>query len=242
MAQILRAEDVDMNNLTFSSTAKNLDNGMKIVSLSYNGKPLTLQTPKMSVPFGVSRWENGKASLELSLGLFSADPELSRFHDLLQRLNARCLEEGMMKSVTWFKRKFSDSAILEALFTSTLKHNTNKPDLPPTFKANLPQRDGAYQFEAYDEAKNKVDDIDALDLRGGHAVCIVQCSGIWIAAGKFGMTWKVVQMKVFSPDNSFNNNYSSNSTSRDSPPRAGAGGAGYKSAQLSGFAFVQDDD
>ena len=39
-------------------------------------------------------------------------------------------------------------------------------------------------------------DIKKTNLKGAKVKALVQCTGIWVAGAKFGMSWKLVQMQV----------------------------------------------
>ena len=36
-------------------------------------------------------------------------------------------------------------------------------------------------------------------IKGAKVVCLLQCGGVWIAGGKFGVTWKVIQLQITPP-------------------------------------------
>ena len=47
----------------------------------------------------------------------------------------------------------------------------------------------------YDSSKNLID-LSTIETKGAKITAIIQCLGLWAIAGKFGCTWKVLQMRV----------------------------------------------
>ena len=66
---------------------------------------------------------------------------------------------------------------------------------PPTFKFKLPFINGEYKFEMYDKSNKKIDP-KSVQTKGARAVAILKCNGIWLAGGKFGMSWKAEQIQI----------------------------------------------
>jgi hypothetical protein len=203
---IVLSRDFNIDHVTFSDM-KMLDNGGKIVYVSYNRGPFYMQTPAMTVPFGLSKWDNdGKAvakySLDLSFKGMSDTPALSSFFNCLNALDAKLVDTGFDKQQSWFKgKRYNSRDIVEALYTPIIKyakdkHTGEKTEMyPPTIKVTVPQKDGAFTCDVFDASRRPVN-LNAIDTKGSSVTAIVQCTGIWFAGGKFGLSWKVVQMKI----------------------------------------------
>ena len=204
--QIVLSRDFDIKNVTFSEV-KVLDNGGKIVYISYNRAPLIIQTPAMAAPFGMSRWEgeNGAASkysIDLSFKGMDDSSSMQAFYKLLEHIDEKMISHGFDNQQTWFKgKRYGSREIVEALYTPLIKHAKDRHTgertdaYPPTFKATVPQRDGAFACDVFDASRASVD-LNAIDTKGARITAIIQCTGVWFAGGKFGVSWKVVQMKV----------------------------------------------
>jgi hypothetical protein len=86
---------------------------------------------------------------------------------------------------------------------------TSEPDYSkkPTLKLKLPQWQGAWKCEIYDEDGNPLfpnkenHTITPLDYlkKGAMVACVIQCGGIWFTNGKFTVTWKLLQAAVQKP-------------------------------------------
>jgi hypothetical protein len=82
---------------------------------------------------------------------------------------------------------------------------TEEPDKTraPTLKIKIPYWEGVFKnVEIYSENRNLLfpnDDnvaINELIGKASNVATIIQCGGIWVANGKFGVTWKLFQAVV----------------------------------------------
>jgi hypothetical protein len=181
--------------------------------MSLNRSPIVLQTPEMVAPYGVSNWnDDGKGpdkySLDLSFKGKEARENLNTFFEKMVALDKKLVQQGFENSMTWLKKKYSSVDVVEALYTSMVKYAKDKntgeitDKYPPTFKLKLPYINGAFQCEVYDNKRNTVNLKELIDngsLKGAKVTAIIQCTGIWVAGGKYGCSWKVLQMKVSPP-------------------------------------------
>lgn len=185
---------------------KNLDNGGKIINIYYNGSPLYIQTPVMNSPFGMTKWNidgGDKCSIDLSLGNYQSDKKMKHFHSLMEIIDKKLIEDGLTNSTAWFKKKISSEAIVEALYTPLIKYPKDKntgeitDKYPPTFRVSIPFKDNEYKCKFFKDREEI--NIDNYETKRSKMSVIMQCVGIWIAGGKFGCTWKAVQVKVTPP-------------------------------------------
>lgn len=204
--QVITASSFNIANMKFGVAKDNSgNNGGKSVAITYNGGPLMVQTPKMTSPYGVNKWDNvgggSKISVDLSFGDVTENPECAAFFEMCKALNTAFVNEGLANSNAWFKKKHNSADVIEALYTNLIKYSKDKTTgeqstvYPPTFKVNLPQNDGVNSFTVYDSKKEQID-LDSVDLKGAEIRVIMVCSGIWLAGGKFGCTWRAQQMQV----------------------------------------------
>lgn len=197
-----------MSKITYG-TPKTLDNGGKSIYVGINNRPLVIQTPEMEAPFGMSTWNgdkneaSSKCTVELSFKGKDSNKSMEYFYDMLEKLDTKLVEEGMNNSASWFKKKYNTTEVVEALYTHMLKHYKDKETgeisdkYPPRFRLSIPFKDNKIACPIYNKNKEPIElsDIE----KGSKVTAIVQCLGIWIAGGKFGCTWKVVQLRVQPP-------------------------------------------
>ncbi len=118
-------------------------------------------------------------------------------------------------------------AVIKALSYPIVKYPKDKDtgkvfyDRDPTVKLKVSYWDGKWNLELFDSEKNTIfekgmtvpsdpDDpesepmlVDPTDPElapsGTEMVSIIQCDGIWVASGRFGVTWRLVQAEVKQP-------------------------------------------
>jgi len=204
--QIVKSEKFDSVNLEYQEPKK-LSHGGQAIYLSYEGKPLILQTPKMSMPWGMGKFDGDipKYSVDLSFKGMDNSPALESFYKALNSLDEKLVADGVTNSMTWFKKKKQTAEVCKALYAPQIKVSKDKngePDgkYPPTMKVKVPWKDGSFQCDAYDSKKNLIeDDLSNVLVKGTQVQALIQCVGMWFAGGKYGCSWKVVQMKCTPP-------------------------------------------
>ena len=207
MDSIVLPSDFDVKNITYSEP-RVLDNGGKVIYISYNKKKLVMQTPEMVAPFGLSKWNNeGKSADKYSFDLSFKGKEsrdvLNKFFDGLKSFDKKLVEDGLTNCQTWFKKAHKSVDVVEALYTPIIKYAKDKngdinDKYPPTFKMTVPHNGTNFACDVYDNNRNLVD-LSSLETKGSRVSAIVQCVGIWVAGTKFGCSWKVLQMKITPP-------------------------------------------
>jgi len=210
---VIHVRHLDLADVTYGA-ARTLDSGAKSIPVFYKGRPLVLQTEDMRIPFGIrdafgagaadaggaerSTVEgSGKKSVD-----FSVDKDTAQtFYDKMTSMDELIIGDALKHSKQWFRKVHDKRDVLEALYTPMVKFSRDRDTgeinnrYSPLFKANLPVKLGVVQTDVYDTERNKID-IATNDLRGARAVAIIQCSGVWVAGGKFGCSWRVLQMRV----------------------------------------------
>jgi hypothetical protein len=74
----------------------------------------------------------------------------------------------------------------------------NLKPYPPTLKIQLRQRDGKFETAVYDDKKRPLNDIPLEDVlvKRAYLTVLIQCTGVWFAGGKFGLSWKALQIRA----------------------------------------------
>lgn len=220
-SQPLLPKSINVSEITFGAM-RSLESGGKMVPVGINGKPLYIQTPEMSSPFGISKWNTDKAdkekyTIELSFKNKDTNKSQEYFYNFLSELDKKFIEEAMNNSTSWFKKKITTPEVVEALYTHLVKHPKDKETgevtdkYPPTFRLNLPTKDGVFAFQIYDKDRKLMENVSTIE-KGTKMKMIIKCTGLWVAGGKFGCSWRIEQALL-------------------SPPSV-----------LKGFAFRDDDD
>lgn len=212
---IIFARDVDPTKILFSAP-KQMDNGARNVYINYQNtnNSLVIQTPTLNAPFGISIWpgERGapdKYTLDLSFAGRENTPGIQEFYDMLQNVSNFVLDSALENSNTWFKKKYPSRDVIEAIFNSNIRYSKDKTTgeisnaYPPTFKMNLPYRDNHFTFPCYGTNRETINLMEILNQpsrgKGARVTAIMQLNSLWIVGGKFGLTWKVSQLRIALP-------------------------------------------
>jgi hypothetical protein len=207
MDSIIIPSNFDVQNIAYGTPKVN-DNGGKSIYISFNKSPVVIQTPEMYAPFGKQKWDTDKGTFKYTLDLSFKNMEnrenLKTFYDKMVELDNKLIDDALANSFDWLKKKGVSRDVVQALYTKMIRHPIDKATgeistkYPPTFKLNLPYKDGGFVCDVYDKNRNLVD-LNTIETKGAKVTAIIQCLGVWVAAGKFGCTWKVLQMRVAPP-------------------------------------------
>lgn len=195
------------------SQPKVLESGGKLAYLNYaDARALVMQTPSLQSPFGMNVFDkNGppKYSLDLALRGYQENPKVKGIFDALTSLDEYMIDQGVKNSKLWFKADMKRE-VVEAFYTRTVKFGRdkegNQTPYPPNIKLQLRKRRGGDDFETdfYDE-KSKTDPnakplkgipIEEMLVKKVEVTALMQCTGVWFAGGKFGLSWKAVQVRL----------------------------------------------
>ncbi len=212
MDSIVLPSTLNVANISYSAP-RTLDNGGRVIYMNLNRSPIVIQTPEMVAPYGVSNWnDDGKGpdkyTLDLSFKGKESREKLNEFFEKMSALDKKLVHDGVHNSMTWLKKKITSADVVEALYTPIVKYAKDKTTgeitdkYPPSMKLKLPFNNGVFQCEVYDTKRKQVNLKELIDngsLKGAKVTAIIQCSGIWVAGGKYGCSWKVLQMRVSPP-------------------------------------------
>lgn len=209
------------NIIQYTSPKANAAGGKSVNILNKNTKSgIRLSTPLM-LTWGASDFVDpstgkGNGKFEMSLQFPSEEyknDDTTAFLKNLQAFEEKIKEDALLKSKDWFGKVHKNAEVVEALYTPILKYskdkNTGEPDLnrAPTFRVKIPTWEGVWKCEVYDEdgerlfpspANPTLTPIEFI-AKGTQVAALIQCGGIWFANGKFGVTWKLIQVVVQKP-------------------------------------------
>ena len=192
---------------TLSSGARSID-----VKNKRTSQKLYLRTPLM-LTWGVSDYE-GNEKYEMTVSFLGDNGESPRDDVIAFQNNMKIMEDqiktaALANSQEWFGKKYTNMEVLDALWTPILKYPKVKGgngeldyDRAPNLRIKLPVYDGEWKSTLYDADKKQIfpndDGTTPVDIvqKGSRAACVIECGGIWYAAGKFGLTWRLKQAVV----------------------------------------------
>lgn len=220
-SQIMLPKNIDLSKINFGAP-KLLNGGARIVPVSYDNKQFVFQTARMVCNYGLSKWGEGAAakySLDGSFKNKEMNKSLQNFYDMLMKLDKFMIDRGVENSVEWFKKKHNNSEVVAAIYSHTVRFPKDKETgevtdkYAPSFKMNVPIKDGRCTCQVYDNRQAIIDIMSGINLKGATISAIIKCTGVWLAGGNFGLTFRVEQLRVEATQD-----------------------------VLSGFAFQNDDD
>jgi len=201
---IVFPKDFKPSNVTIAPI-KVMDSGAKQAYINYEGHSMMMQVSGLSVPYGMSVFDKAgpiKYSVDLSLKGYDGDNvKVKQIYDAFSALDEYMIDMGVKNSKSWFKDNLSRE-IIKAFYTPSVRFSKdaegNVKPYPPTLKVQLKQRDGKFETAVYDEKKRPLSDIPLEDIlvKGATISSLIQCTGVWFAGSKFGLSWKAMQIKA----------------------------------------------
>uniref|UniRef100_A0A6C0C3U3 Uncharacterized protein n=1 Tax=viral metagenome TaxID=1070528 RepID=A0A6C0C3U3_9ZZZZ len=223
---ITKAKLFNPSNVTYKAPLVNKRGG-KSVMCQLNGAPIVLQFPLM-LTWGINERvdeQSGRVSYDMALQFEKGkSSSIDKFESALQKFQDKILDDAVSKSKEWFGKSKLSREVAEAMMYPILKHPKKKdgsgePDFErsPTLKLKIPFWDNKYNIELYsmegkpaylpEDTARKMG-IDSpqgvrcpVDLvpKASHVKGLLACTGVWMAGGRFGVTWKLVQACVRPP-------------------------------------------
>ena len=216
MAQILSGVDFDVaTDLTFTKAKVNA-NGRKQVGIlnSKSKKGVYMSTPLM-LTWGVNEYvddKTGSKSYDMALQFPNDEynnPDCVTFLKNMQDLEKRLKSDAITNSKEWLNKAKMTPDAVDALWTPMLRYPKDKEtgefdySRAPTLKVKVPYWEGEFKnVELYDDNGEQLfpneNDTTPSDFvtKASHVATIVSCGGIWVANGKFGVTWRLFQAVV----------------------------------------------
>tara|TARA_B110000261_G_scaffold139405_1_gene158776 strand:- start:112 stop:1032 length:921 start_codon:yes stop_codon:yes gene_type:complete len=211
----IKGKNFNPKNVSISDKPSVMESGAKYVWVGYehSGSPknLVLQTPYMSLPFGMNCFDKGeypKYSAELSFSGVETDKNLKSFYDNINSFDEFLVDAGVKNSMAWFKKKKASRDVIDAMFNRQIKVPTDKESgeeltqYPKRLRVKIPFRDDKFDCEVFDTKGNKIDSpLAEVLVRGSRVKAIIQCVGLWVSSSNYMCQWKLLRAEVDVPEN-----------------------------------------
>lgn len=217
---VVKISEFNASNLSVGQL-KTMESGGKMASLGYAGGKLTTQIGPLTLPYGMNVFDKAgpvKYSMDLSLRGYDENPKIRAIYDAFVALDEFMIDQGVKNSRAWFKAELNRD-VVKAFYTPMVKvakdADGNPKPYPPTIKINLRKQGDSFEVKVYDEQKRPYEGVPLEDLlvKGASLTTLIQCTSVWFAGSKFGLSWKALQIRM------------------DKVPES-----------IRGYAFVDDDD
>lgn len=214
MPNVINYKDVDIDKIVFSKGE--FSGGFKNISISYkknnsgdesiSKSELIVQGPRMTIPFGISSYDekNNSNYMDLSFGDLSEDLEI--LYELIDNIGKKC------------KRKRKKWKLDGQQFSENIK-NTSRL-YPPLLRIKIPTLNNNFHFNVFDDSRNKLNH----DQISPNSICtpILHIKNVWINNDNYGINIQLLQLKIhllkiledysFLDDDNYNNTSNSNMT------------------------------
>lgn len=206
---IVKVSDFTTSNLSVGQV-KSLESGGKMASLSYNNSPLITQVGPLTLPYGMNVFDKAgpiKYSMDLSLRGYQEDENVKAVYDTFAALDEWMIDQGVKNSKAWFKADLKHE-VVRAFYTPMVKvakdADGNPKPYPPTIKINLKKdrnNADAWEVKVYERVDGDVRKVEGVPLedllmKGAQITTLIQCTSVWFAGSKFGLSWKANQIRM----------------------------------------------
>lgn len=209
-------KNVDVSKLKYAEV-KTLASGSKSIYVNYGTQKLRIQTPVMYMPYGIGEGfedkskkqldvkKDKKYDITLSFKGYDENSKIQVFLDKMRELEGEIIDKAFENREPWFKDDFDgNKAFVARLFSPIIKVDKDPKTgkvvgkYPPTIRVKVPydEANDKFNFDSLDMENNEIDFHNIITkLKAGKAQLIIELTGIWIAGGKYGCTWKIVSGK-----------------------------------------------
>ena len=196
-------KNMNIDKVTIGALKTSPNGVASFAPLQFEDEMFTIQIPEMYAPFGVNQYQqdngNVKYSIQLSFDGIEERVSLQVFKKLFEDIDNKVSQHAFENSNEYFKKKFTSIDVVKAIFTPSIKYPIDKmtgevsTQWAPKVKIDLEMRKGEFMFQCFDKKRNPMD-ILGTDLKRAKMTMIIQCGGIWVVGGKFGIKWKAKQI------------------------------------------------
>ena len=175
---VFHGYDIDIPSIIFKKKKK-INRELSLIPIKYkhnnNKLDFIIQTPRLYIPFGINTYRD-KNYISLSFRNYEYDREIKTFLKTIKQLSNHIEEYIKYK---WGHRYH---------FDNNIKENDN--GFPPLLKITIPEN-----VNIFDDNRNTL----VLDNITPKIECngIIYLSHIWKNNKRFGLTWKLLQLKVY---------------------------------------------
>jgi hypothetical protein len=218
MSSPILPKSVEVSKFKYSEI-KTLSSGSRSIYVNYGSQKLRVQTPVMFMPYGIGEGYEDKTiknpevkknvdkkyDITISFKGVDENAKIQTFLDKMKEIEQEIIDKAFDNREAWFKDDYDgNKAFVARMFSPMIKIDKDKKTgkvvgkYPPTFKAKIPYdgENDKFTFDALDMENNEIDFKEVLPkLKGGKTQLIIEMASIWIAGGKYGLTWKVVSGK-----------------------------------------------
>jgi hypothetical protein len=204
-----------ISDISYVKPKINANGGKNVGIINNKTKKVTMLSTPLILTWGMNEFVDDKSNkYHLSLQFPNSeypDAECEEFLSKMRDFENKIKHDAIANSKEWFNKPKMSAEVVDALWNPMLTYPKNKETgefdytRAPTLKVKIPFWENEWKFELYDMEQNQlwpstsVSSPLTLIPKLTRIACVLQCGGIWFAAGKFGVTWKLFQAVVKPP-------------------------------------------
>jgi len=190
---VLLPEEVDFSKVIFGPPKKNAKGG-QFVPVNYGStyRALRVQTPTTRLPFGITKFDTGGYSINLSIDNIDTNESMRHFLEFINKFDDYVLTSAVREAKSWFPGKAVMKEVIEANFRRNIKA-AKDPKYSPLMKLKIPVVRDQPDLEVYLETEPAA--IEAITPNCS-VISIIEPRSIWFVSGMFGISWSVRQTKI----------------------------------------------
>jgi hypothetical protein len=225
--KVVNIKNFKPENVVLSEIKLNKRN-QKVVYINYkyseNEQPskLRIQFPKMKIPFGISGWSSDSANLkgteksqakETSTDSleFSFDRNHPEYYKKIEEFEKLVLDFAIKNGNELFEKKKNTPVIIESNYTRNVRYSEKPADdgtpYPPRLKAKITKDEKfVYTTKFYDPTTKQRIVVDIYNYqvnlpKMSDVEAIFESGNVWFVNGKFGVSYRPIQAKVYRNEN-----------------------------------------
>ena len=214
MQLVINPKDINvMQQLTVTKPKQDKKTKRLISAILYNGNPAYFETPEIRAPFGLSKYEKGSSgtydySLPLkAVGGPGENQELvEQFFEQLSNIDEYLIDFGVKYSKEIFGKVYNEQqkGIVEALYSRGVKvgqdsdGNSYPPKISPKISKSYESDKPDVLIFRHTSSPLEIENWEKLTevLTAGLPVRAIIQPKAWFIGGKFGVTYRVLQLKL----------------------------------------------
>jgi len=208
--QVIKSKNVNIENVSFGEPKVNAKYKNISVPITYkvngNSAPFVMQMPKLKAFVGFSTFmgdDAQKVSLPVSIHELASDPSHKSLLEFFKNFDEMIVNK-VLENPSWIKKKKNTSKqVIEAFYTPCLRYPKDRDTgeitdkYPPNLKFKIPTTpEGEVRTRVFGKDKALVENSREAVVKGAIVSSLVECTGIWVVNGKFGVSFRALQLKI----------------------------------------------
>lgn len=191
----LKVNDVTVSCIEFSKFKKK-----SFSTASYKDEKFKIQLPKLRMPFNMKDY-NGNLSFELNI--------TEDIQKKLEEIDSYVVQYMYDHRKEWDGEDYTFEDLVDKQYSSTVKQSN--VDYPPYIRIKIgkdyngnikssffsSEKDENGKYMPIDIGNNPEDYLINLLQRNTEMQVSIECGGLWVRDGKFGLMWRLEDMKVY---------------------------------------------